>query len=265
MERVAFLIEETGDRLACMLNPQTVEMRRIAGIRPRRISGVPISPAEMADDPLLLTGGGMTELKLDLLFDVNVAGSSVTTTDVRDLTSPFWKLSENSSSAGRAGVWRVPMVTFFWAKSLRMTGVIAAVAERLEYFTAGGAPQRSWLRMRIIRAENPSAGDVSAPGDVSPPSEMIDTLVMPVAQGDPSSDPDLPVHQMIGSPTDGGDRLDVVAQDEYSHPSMWQWLASFNHIEDPMRVPPGTLLKTPPLGTLKGSGGSGSGGDGEEA
>ena len=31
MERVAFLIEETGERIACLLNPESLVVRRIAG------------------------------------------------------------------------------------------------------------------------------------------------------------------------------------------------------------------------------------------
>ena len=53
----------------------------------------------LSDDPLLYTGGGRTELDLDLLFDVSLAGSSVATRDVRDLTRAFWDLAENAGQA----------------------------------------------------------------------------------------------------------------------------------------------------------------------
>ena len=36
MERVAFLIEETNERLRCLLNPETLVLRRTAGVRPRQ-------------------------------------------------------------------------------------------------------------------------------------------------------------------------------------------------------------------------------------
>lgn len=35
MERVAFLIEPTGERLGCLLNPESVILRRAAGLQPR--------------------------------------------------------------------------------------------------------------------------------------------------------------------------------------------------------------------------------------
>ena len=35
MERVAFLIDATGERIDCLLNPETFEVSRLAGVRPR--------------------------------------------------------------------------------------------------------------------------------------------------------------------------------------------------------------------------------------
>ena len=41
MERVSFLIESTGERLSCMLNPETLEIKRTSGLRAlQSLSGV---------------------------------------------------------------------------------------------------------------------------------------------------------------------------------------------------------------------------------
>src|SRR5947209_8164329 len=96
MERVAFLIEETGERLRCLLNPESLVMRRVAGIHPRHSAGGQVTGAGLTDDPLLYTGGGRTELELDLLFDLSLAGSSFTSDDIRDMTRPLWELAENA-------------------------------------------------------------------------------------------------------------------------------------------------------------------------
>ncbi len=72
MEKVAFLIEDTGEHIGCLLNPETVVMTRTAGVEARRSSGGRLTGAGLADDPLMFTGGGRTELKLDLLFDVDL-------------------------------------------------------------------------------------------------------------------------------------------------------------------------------------------------
>jgi hypothetical protein len=83
MERVTFLLEDTGARLVCMLNPETLTVRRQAGVQPRRsVHGV-VTGKGLADNQLLYTGGGKTELDLELLFDIQLSGSSVMTEDVR--------------------------------------------------------------------------------------------------------------------------------------------------------------------------------------
>jgi hypothetical protein len=72
MERVTFLVERTGDRIPCLLNPEALEVRRSAGIVRRRGAGGAIIGNPRTDDPLVATGGGVTEYVLKLLFDVDV-------------------------------------------------------------------------------------------------------------------------------------------------------------------------------------------------
>jgi hypothetical protein len=91
---------------------------------------------------LLYTGGGTTELLLDLLFDVSlVTDSADTVENVRDLTRPLTDLAEGT--IGTDGYAQVPLIRFIWGKAWNILGVVSAVAERLESFTPSGAPQRS--------------------------------------------------------------------------------------------------------------------------
>src|ERR1700686_4396973 len=106
MERVAFLLEKTGERIPCLLNPASVVVRRLAGVRVRQSSTGPLTGAALKDDPLLYTGGGMTEILLDLLFDVSLAGTTVAAEDVRELTRPLTGLAEGSE--GEDGYGQVP-------------------------------------------------------------------------------------------------------------------------------------------------------------
>jgi hypothetical protein len=168
MERVAFLVEETDERIGCLLNPETLVMRRVAGVRPRRSATGQLTGEGLTDDPLLYTGGGRTELDLDLLFDVTLAGSSISTDDVRDLTLPLWRLAENADR--RSGYGQPPLVRFIWGKSWNILGVVLAVSERLEYFTPEGMPRRSWLRLRMLRANEPPPE--SPPGRSLSPDDL---------------------------------------------------------------------------------------------
>lgn len=253
MERVAFLLETTGERIGCLLNPENLVVRRTAGVRPRRSAGGTLTGTGLADDPLLYTGGGSTELQLKLMFDVSLAGSSVNATDVRELTAPFWQLAENA--AGQDAYGRPPLVRFVWGKSWNIPGIVAAVAERLEQFTAEGTPTRSWLRMKFLRAADPSQTLPASPPapvfalEFSPGFEPAPgPTIAPAAAELPASD--VRVHQVAA-----GERLDEIAlryYGYYGHPSLWRWLAAYNGIADPLHIPAGVLLQIPQLSTLEG-------------
>jgi len=227
MERVAFLIESTGQRIGCMLNPASLVTRRLSGVRPRQLAGGKLTGAALRDDPLLVSGGGRTELTLDLLFDVRLAGSSIASEDVRDLTQPLWALSEGE----RADRSAPPLVSFVWGKAWNVPGVIEAISERLERFSPSGVPGRSWLRMRLLRVEPASLRD-NGPGGLAgatspgapavpggaaaiPPEVLRQSVAQlePIAPGGPDSD---------GSEAD---RLDVLAYRYLGDASRWRELA----------------------------------------
>lgn len=246
MERVAFLIEPDGTRLGALLNPESLVMRRVAGVRPRRSLGVPLTGAKLTDDPLLFTGGGTTELTLELLFDVTLAGSSVTSEDVRDLTRPLWELAENAHADegyGRPSVLRV-----VWGKVLNLACVVASVAERLEHFTDTGAPRRSWLSLRLLRVDEEVAQQVEA---ARVPSGNIDAEQVAASLPPESFDTQ---SVLGGGPEPGsGQRLDEIAWERYRDPSMWRLIASLNGVDDPMHLETGTVLRLPPASALRGT------------
>jgi Contractile injection system tube protein len=254
MERVAFLLEHTGERLGCLLNPESLVVRRTAGVRPRSSATGSLSGAGLKDDPLVYTGGGVTELLLNLLFDVNLAGLPEPIEDVRSLTRPLFELAEGE--AGTDGFTQPPIVRFVWGKQWNIPGVITAVAERLEQFTAEGAPQRSWLRMRLVR--------------VSEPERSRSTLAVPpqtLPQGLDLSPDVLDVHEVIGGGPTGStsqaseeeegihdgpssERLDEIAWRRYGDCRLWRVIAAFNNIQNPLEIAAGVLLRIPPLSVL---------------
>lgn len=259
MERVAFLIESTNETLPCLLNPNTLVMRRVAGVRPRQSAGGQLTGAGLADDPLLYTGGGKTELEMDLLFDVSLLPAPAEGTpedvDVRDLTRPLWNLTENA--AAREGYGQPPLVRFVWGKAWNVPGVITAVAERLEHFTTTGAPRRSWLRLRLVRVQEtptPTAEPVPIENlpEVLPPEGAIETLAPPEGGGE--------VHEVEGGGPEGdpgsSERLDVIADTYLENPALWRWIAAYNNIDDPLRMAAGTVLQIPELPPAAAGGGT---------
>lgn len=234
MERVVFLVEATGERISCLLNPDDLVMRRAAGIVPQPGRTGRLGGRGHIDDPVLRRGGGRTEIELALVFDVSLIGSDRSPTDVRQLTAPLWRLTE---SDGQQAI--PPDVVLIWGKSIRVPGVIDAIAERLERFTPAGVPERSWVRCRMIRREPmpppvPTTGADSAAVDRTPPQ------VLPGEQQE---------HEVIGGggPDDQpyGQRLDELAADFYGDPTRWRWLAAANDVDMPPWPSAGTVLRIP--------------------
>lgn len=261
MEHVAFLIEESGERIRCMLNPDSIVMRRLAGLRLRRSAGGLATGAALTDNPLLRTGGGVTELNLDLLFDVSLSGSSIVSEDVRDLTAPIWALAENAPA--ERGYGSPPVVRFVWGKTWNIGGAVKSVAERLERFTPEGVPRRSWMRLRMLRVNaphRPRDPDAGTPAAASA-ERLLDPAAWPDL-GDRDRALDIASralsHETLGAGSDEdgqgpptADRLDSLSDRYYGSPSLWRVIARFNDIANPLSLAPGSLLKIPTLDSLQ--------------
>lgn len=262
MERVAFLVESTGERITCLLNPEAVVMRRLAGLSPRTGATGIVTGQALTDDPLLATGGGTTEIDLDLLFDVDIArelaparvetvevpgateaaapaGAALVEMDVRELTRPLWNLAENGP--GTNGYGAPPVVRFIWGRAWNVLGVVMAIAERLERFTQGGMPQRSWLRLRLRRVTESDARPAPAPPvtpQFEPPQLAAPSEAMEEAPSvELTVDPD-------GMPQK---RHDQIGAEYFGDPLYGRLIAEYNNIDDPLNIPEGTVLRLPPL------------------
>jgi hypothetical protein len=251
MERVAFLIERTGEQISCLLNPESVVVRRNAGLRTRVAGGGIATGVALSDDPVVATGGGVTELELDLLFDVDLARdltprpvetvpegdgqpAGIPETDVRDQTRPIWNLAENGDGDDGYGV--PPVVRLIWGRSWNVPAVVSAVAERLERFSLDGAPQRSWLRLRLRRVSDtesrPPLRQPATPQFETPPLEDP-------AAGEAAPRLELPVDEH-GFPAR---RLDEIAAERYGDPAAWRLIAALNGIVNPLAVEEGLVLR----------------------
>ncbi len=236
MERVAFLIDESGERVDCLLNPETVQVTRLGGVRPRGAAGGALVGSGLADDPLVFTGGGRTEITLDLLFDVEMVEEQNRPGDVRELTRKLWMLAENS--AEEHGSVRPPQFSMVWGTTWYVPAVIVAIAERFDAFIYGGTPRRSWIRLKLIRvAESAQAAQSGFEEDLaaaSTPKVEPGSAVMATGDGDAQSDY-------------SGVRFDLLAHDALGSPLRWRLLAEHNRLANPFDVEPGTALSVPAL------------------
>jgi hypothetical protein len=137
-----------------------------------------------------------------------------------------------------------------WGKRLNEPAVVASIAERLEHFTATGAPRRSWMRMRLVRLD-----EALSESTETPPVAPGLTAEQVTEQLSPES---FEAHELVGAgatpgePSVAGQRLDEVAHQYYGDPSLWRLIASLNGIDDPMHVSPGTVLRLPSASALRG-------------
>ena len=249
MERVSFLIEATNERVSCLLNPELLTVTRQAGVGAGRSVGGLLGGRALGDDPLLALGGGVTELELRLLFDTSVQEPPQRVTDVRELTRPLWQLAEEQRSAGRAPA--LARVRFLWGKSWNVPGVILAVSERFEQFAASGAPQRSWLRLRLRRVSEQAPGGMGADPVVAPSHGRWPALTF--AGADPAAPAD--VYAVQGDGVQAGSRLDTLAAQVYGDPAAWRAIASVNDLASPFGLVAGQLLRLPEVLSVAVSGG----------
>lgn len=235
MERIAFLVEETGERIDCLLNPETLELTRLAGVRQRGTAQSQLVGTGRTDDPLLFTGGGRTEVVVDLVFDVNLVESKAAPDDVRELTRRLWTLAENSSQ--ERGSSRPPLVRLVWGKTWNVPGIIAAAAERFDAIGPTGVPQRSWLRLKLVRVEEPAGAAHPGSDFVEPAYSRTHTAATGTTGGG--------AIQAVGDGGSAGVRFDLLAADALGSPLRWRRLAEHNGIANPHEVPPGTVLAVP--------------------
>lgn len=279
MQRVLFLIEQTGERISALLNPERLEFTRRSGLRAASHATGAVTGVGLSDDLILATGGGTTELTLDLLFDVDLTEASVggglgasaaidatpadadgeglrlqptgnigRPADVRELTRPFWNLSENAFAQGRRGA--PPQVRFIWGRSWNVPGVIVAIAERFERFDEEGRPRRSFLRMRIRRVAEPDveAGKGADLGSPSPTASVTPFFEPPTA---PSAELFEAADRVEISVDENGIpnlRLDQLAAAIYGNPALWRYVAAFNGIDDPLHLTGGMAIALPQIG-----------------
>ncbi|MFY1638014.1 hypothetical protein ACN27F_32845 [Solwaraspora sp. WMMB335] len=246
MERVAFLVDDTGERIDCLLNPESFEVRRIAGVRPHTIGAGQLVGAGRGDDPLLFTGGGRTEVLVDLVFDVDLVESRTPPDDVRTMTGRLWDLAENV--AEQHGTARPPLVRLVWGKSWNIPAVVVAVAERFDSIGPTGVPRRSWLRMKLVRVAETASGPVGGHDADSSAGDPYDADLDVRADGQAAR----PTRSAVAALGDGaaepgfsGVRFDLLASEALDSPLRWRELAQHNGIDNPMDVAAGTVLAVP--------------------
>jgi nucleoid-associated protein YgaU len=110
-------------------------------------------------------------------------------------------------------------VVFGWGSTVSIVAIVKSVSARFSLFRPDGTPIRAVCNVSLEEVpteaprQNPTSGSLTA----------------------------LRTHRVVA-----GDSLASIAYDEYEDARLWRALAEANHLDDPMRLPPGTELLVPP-------------------
>ena len=168
--------------------------------------------------PLVTFGqGGAQSLTLALHFDTQLLKN----VDVRQYTAPLWTMMmiDQSKKNPRSNKGEPPLVAFEWGK-LYFKAVITNMSEKFTLFTDKGIPVRCQVQITLRQYEDtedlkPQQGAQSAAAPTATTTQVRE-----------------------------GDRLDHIAADTSGNPSDYRKIAESNNIDNPLRIPSGTSLKT---------------------
>jgi hypothetical protein len=169
---------------------------------------------------LQFSGGNPIEMTMSLIFDTSLSGGDVQGT----YTSKLWKLAmvneQNRDATTQRG--RPPRCEFRWGGNWSFQAVITSISEKLTLFLADGTPIRSEVSVTLKQAhdegefpfQNPTSG-----GAVGHRSHIVRQR----------------------------ETLDGIAAAEYGQARHWRYIANVNHIDNPLAIRPGRVLRLPPL------------------
>ena len=166
-------------------------------------------------------GAGTTKLALQLWFDVTAMEKDAVD-DVRRLTQKVVFFMTPQKFDDDLSKLVPPGVRFTWG-SFIFDGMVEALEESLEYFSADGKPLRASITMTLSQQKILE-------------SKFDDMAPIPVRPGHKP-----PGHAPMKQARDG-DTLQGMAGNKKNGGSGWQGIAAANDIEDPLRMTPGRLI-----------------------
>jgi hypothetical protein len=164
-------------------------------------------------------GGHSATFDLDLFFDTTNE-SSESQRDVRKYTNELLKLTMLRKDG--QDILEPPLVKFTWGRLELFQAVVTKVTITYVLFHANGLPARAKAKVEFKQQDD--ADDF-------------------VEHQNPTSRTEARKTRIVRH----GDRLDLIAYQEYRNPGQWRYLAEVNNLQDPRDLRPGQILVVPPL------------------
>jgi nucleoid-associated protein YgaU len=181
------------------------------------------------DSPVLQFVRGTTEtLTAELFFDTTDQGMADGATSVTTMTDQFYQLVKQN-----ADTHAIPRCRFSWGAPAGggpsdaevsnapswFTCVVESIERKFVLFSPEGVPLRARLTVKMREYKT------------------VDQMVKALHSSDHTKAHILQKHE----------RLDKISSDEYGTPAEWRLIADANALDDPRRIPPGTILQIPPM------------------
>lgn len=211
LEPAVIINKNTNVQVPCMFNPHEYTITKQNRYELAETKGKNIPRIRFKQ-------GGAQTLTLRLLFDTYGEG-----TDVRTYTAPLWQMMmiDQDETNQRTGKGEPPHCIFRWGR-FEFEAVITKMTQKPTLFLRDGTPVRTVVDItlqQVIDEEEHEGQNPTSGGGVAPKTRILYA----------------------------GDRLDLIAWEEYGDCTKWRLLAAANDINDPLHLRPGQVLIVPPL------------------
>jgi len=212
------MLEGDMTKVECLFNPKEYTFAKT--------NSWPKDQKAKANTPVMTFGGGNpATLNMDLLFDTyQSTRSGGRSKDVRkEYINHLWSMmyvDDRIANNSKNKQGRPPKVRFSWGKAWMFEAVMTSLSVTFTLFLPDGTPVRATAKvafqqvkdLKDLPAQNPTSGGVGG--------ERVRTV-------------------------EEGDRLDLIAHEEYGDTSQWRLIAAANGISNPRNLRPGTTLVIP--------------------
>lgn len=211
LEPATIINKTTGEQVYCMFNPHEYTVSKQNQWERKDVKGKNVPKVKFRQ-------GGAQSLKLQLFFDTYAEGS-----DVREHTKGLWKMmmvTEDKKNP-RNNKSEPPRVEFRWGR-FSFQAVITDMTQKFTLFLKDGTPVRTTVDVSFQQVDDPEEHDRQNPtsgGGAARKTHVVQA----------------------------GERLDLIAAQEYGDPTYWRLIARENGVFHPQRLYEGQQLVIPPL------------------
>lgn len=204
---------DTDESVEVMFNPTEYSFTKSNNWQVPKKKGANVPPLEF-------NGGNPTDLKVTLMFDTYESGEDVR----KKYTNAIWNLAMVNAQKKdpKTGKGQPPKCEFRWGTMWSFKAVVASVSAKFTLFLPDGTPVRATLDVTFKQIEDEGLYPKQNPTSGGVPGQRSHTLKE-------------------------GETLDWIAAQEYGNSNYWRYIAEVNHIDNPFKVEPGTVIALPPL------------------